>query len=443
MTGVGALDTLGWLAAIGGRAATYPAIALLLIALDSPARRAPARRSNGVDEASVEVAEGYRDIPAPADDAVILQPVDGPPTPDLMAMARALGQFGIARVYVPEGDGPLTDLGLAALARRVEADGKPAPVVLMTREAGGPVTARFLGGRYGDRRGVPALQHFRARDGQALAYRHIPAEGDTAVIVLHGAGSHGESYAAFGYAMASLGAVPTYLPNLRGHDGSGRSGDVDSIGRHETDLADLIGHVRGVRPGARVVVAGHSAGGGLALRFAMGPHGPLADAYLLLAPYLGIAAPVHRERAGEGWAELASRRLLGLTMLNAVGLRGLDHLPVLGFHPPRCVRDGRETLTYSYRMLRSLSPPPDFAKGLRAADRRPLLVLIGGDDEIFDPDRFASAIDRRAPHRVRRVPGATHLGIVYSAEAHRVAAEWLGRLDLPGHLEIAAAGWQG
>ena len=39
-----------------------------------------------------------------------------------------------------------------------------------------------------------------------LAYRHIPAESETAVIVLHGAGSHGESYAAFGHAMAGLGA---------------------------------------------------------------------------------------------------------------------------------------------------------------------------------------------------------------------------------------------
>jgi pimeloyl-ACP methyl ester carboxylesterase len=420
------LDTLAWLATIGGLAAAYLGAALLLVALDRPARSVAPVPDEGPE---VEDVAGYRDVPSTAGDAVVLQAAEGGPTADLRATARALGRFGIARVYVPEGDTPLDDAGLAGFVQRLEADGKPAPAALMTRGACGSIETRFLGGRYGCRRGAPPIQHFRARDVARLGYRLIEGESDTALIVLHGAGSHGEPYAALGYALAGLGPARVFLPDLRGHHGSYRRGDVDRVDRHETDLADLIVHVRDTDPGSQVVVAGHSAGGGLALRFACGPHGHLADAYLLLAPYLGPAAPVHRARAGEGWAEPARLRMLGLAMLDLVGLRGLDGLPVLGFHPPDCVRDGRETLVYSFRILKSLSPPRDYARGLHAAGRRPLLVLIGDEDEIFDPDRFTVVVDRHAPGCARRVAGATHLGIVYSAEAHRLAAEWLAGLN--------------
>src|SRR5258705_246626 len=51
----------------------------------------------------------------------------------------------------------------------------------------------------------------------------------------------------------------------------------------------------------RILLLGHSAGGGLLVRYAGGGRGPAADGYVLLAPYLGPAAPTTKPDAG-GWA---------------------------------------------------------------------------------------------------------------------------------------------
>ncbi len=301
---------LGWLAAVGGLASgAYLGIALLLVALGGPARKFTAPHSAGMAEeceTDAEVGQGYLDFASVTDDAVILQAGEESPRLLLAQLAKYLSRFGIARVYVPVAgnSAPLSREGLAALDRQIRADGKPAPVALLTRSQGGALAYRFLGGRYGQHEAVPRLQRFVARDGAALAFRRIPADSETAVIFLHGAGSHGLPYAAPAYFLAQNDLAQVYLLNLRGHDQSGPRGDVDFAGRHEDDLADLIAHVRNVTPGARVVVAGHSLGGGLALRFASGPHGHLADAFLLLAPYLGPMTPIDRLGPVADWAEL-------------------------------------------------------------------------------------------------------------------------------------------
>ena len=197
---------------------------------------------------------------------------------------------------------------------------------------------------------APALRTYRSRDGTVLSYRLHAAETrtDTVLVLIHGSGYHSAYLQPLARAIAARGVAHVYTPDLRGHGPDPvQRGDVDRIGRLETDIQDLIGHLRARHgPGTRIVLGGHSSGGGLAIRHAGGDAGARVDGYLLLAPYIHHGAPTQRS-VEAGWAQPAVPRIIGLDMLNAVGLRLLNGLPVIRFRMPARLRDGTETLRYS------------------------------------------------------------------------------------------------
>ncbi len=115
---------------------------------------------------------------------------------------------------------------------------------------------------------------YASRDGQKHPYRRFQSpQGDAPLMVLvHGSGWHGEAYLPLAAAIADAGLADVVVPDLRGHGFSPqRRGDVDHVGQLEEDLADLIQIVR--KPGQKLVLAGHSSGGGLVVRFAGGRYG--------------------------------------------------------------------------------------------------------------------------------------------------------------------------
>jgi alpha-beta hydrolase superfamily lysophospholipase len=88
--------------------------------------------------------------------------------------------------------------------------------------------------------------------------------------------------------------------DLRGHgQSSGRPGDVDYVGQYTDDLADVIKKVKHERPDDKIILAGHSMGGGIILRYVQRQELPRADAYLLFAPSLGHNAPTLRTSGQE------------------------------------------------------------------------------------------------------------------------------------------------
>jgi acetyl esterase/lipase len=118
------------------------------------------------------------------------------------------------------------------------------------------------------------LQRYSARDGADLGFRRWESgrEDLPLIVAVHGSGWHGQQFSTLGAALARQGLGDVIAPDLRGHGPNPeRRGDVDYIGQFEDDLADLI--AQQVRPGQRVVMLGHSSGGGLVIRFAGGAHG--------------------------------------------------------------------------------------------------------------------------------------------------------------------------
>ena len=140
--------------------------------------------------------------------------------------------------------------------------------------------------------------NMKARDGETIAVQHFASAAPLKLILLHGSGYQGAYLYPLAAHLAKAGEAEVYVPNLRGHHLSGeRRGDIDYEDQLTDDITDIIGFIRRDRPLAPLVFAGHSSGGGLAVRYAGSKDGKLAQSYLMLAPFLGHDAPTARKNS--------------------------------------------------------------------------------------------------------------------------------------------------
>ena len=276
---------------------------------------------------------------------------------------------------------------------------------------------------FADYNGIPQLMGFTARDGKKLTYRFYPSHSKNVMILLHGSGWHSRYLYSLAEFISTEGLAKVYTPDLRGHGPAPeRRGDIDTIDQLEEDIADLVALVRRDNPDAALIISGHSSGGGLALRFAGSKYGRQADAYILLSPWLKYDALTIRPGGG-GWAMPNIRRIIGLTLLNNVGIHWFNHLTVIHFDMPKEVRDGTETLSYSHRLNTGYAPR-DYRKDLSAITQ-PLLVVAGTSDEVFFAEQFEPVISQFTKGKVCLVPNVTHMGVVTNPSARRAIREWL------------------
>ncbi|MFP1631240.1 alpha/beta hydrolase [Zhengella sp. ZM62] len=282
-----------------------------------------------------------------------------------------------------------------------------------------------------DYAGLPDATLYKTRDGTDLAYRRYDSAvpGAPYLVLVHGSGWNSMQWHPLAMWLSREGLATVIAPDMRGHGVNPEPrGDVGHIGQLEEDMADLIAVIR--RPGdpRKVVLGGHSSGGGFVIRFAGGKPAVPVDGYLLLAPFLKYDAPTMRPNSG-GWAQPATRRIIGLVMLNRIRFPALNHLPVISFDMPKSVLEGPygdlATTEYTYRMNVSFAPRDDYEADLRAIGR-PLLVLAGGADEAFRADRFEPVIAAQTDQGTYAVlPGVSHLGIVMGEAVRPVLADWL------------------
>ena len=272
---------------------------------------------------------------------------------------------------------------------------------------------------------VTASEHnYKARSGDELFYRLIPGRKDIFFILLHGSGSEGRYLLDPAQKLSIATGINVVIPDLRGHGRSalGALGDVRYLGQYEDDLEDLKQHLGKEHPGSSIILGGHSSGGGLALKYGGGDHSAF-DGYLLLAPYLGYRAPTARPNSG-GWVQVSTRRYAGLAMLNNVGIKALNHLPVLFFNRPKEWNDPLQAESYSYRLNESFSTQ-SYEDNLRR-NKRPILVLVGAEDEAFYADKFEAVFRKNAPQAlVKIIPGAKHLNLPNSEAAINNIGSWL------------------
>ena len=282
---------------------------------------------------------------------------------------------------------------------------------------------------------LPDLQPYTTRDGTQLSYRLYESSTatDKALILLHGSGWHSMQFYTLADALSRSGIAHVITPDLRGHGFSPNPrGDVAYIGQLEDDLADLITVAQQSFPDTTLIVGGHSSGGGLAIRFAGGEHGALADAYLLLAPFLKYNAPTTRPNSGD-WARPLSRRIAGLVMLNNIGIRWFNHLAVIQFNMPQTVLDSplgnSATTAYSYRLNTAYAPRSKYGRDL-AAITQPLLVVAGTADESFIAEQYEPTISAQTNTGTYvLLPDVGHIDLLTTPEIESILVAWLEGIE--------------
>jgi alpha-beta hydrolase superfamily lysophospholipase len=270
----------------------------------------------------------------------------------------------------------------------------------------------------------PAARKFRMRDGTVLTSQYLAADSKTTIVLVHGLLASSFELNRTSGLLREAGNAQVVAIDLRGHGGSaGTPGDTDYIGQYEDDLADVITQIRAGRPGEKVILAGHSMGGGIALRYAMKSGHPPVDGYLLFAPYLGWTSPTTPKEAGDTKAAQTMNvhvpRILGLTLMNAAGITAFNGLRTYFFNlaPELPLR------SYSYRAMMGMSPE-DYRPALKAVDK-PLLVVVGSRDEAFKADEYESVIHSYSKGAVTLIPEATHEGVLRDARTMAAVRTWI------------------
>jgi alpha-beta hydrolase superfamily lysophospholipase len=272
------------------------------------------------------------------------------------------------------------------------------------------------------------LKSVPSDNGSAIRYRHIPANSPAAplIIVIHGSGWHGEAYLNLANSLAQDGKFEVLVPDLRGHGPNpDRRGDVDYIGQLEDDLATLINaHGGSTRS---VAMVGHSSGGGLIIRFAGGKHRALLNRAVLVAPFLHHSAPTIRENAG-GWAHPLINRIIGLSMLNSVGVTAFNDTTIMQFNYPDSVlkspKGHTATTAYSYRLNTSFAPRDDYKSDVSKLPE--FLLIAGAEDEAFHADQFQPTM-RAASNKgtYLLLPNVDHIGIIGNQAAQDQISKYL------------------
>jgi alpha-beta hydrolase superfamily lysophospholipase len=272
-----------------------------------------------------------------------------------------------------------------------------------------------------------AARTFRMRDGTVLASQYFPpaspAPSTATILLVHGVlSSSFPLNRSSGLLRQATGAEVVAI-DLRGHGASGGvPGDVRYIGQYEDDLGEVVAQIRAARPGGRVILAGHSMGGGIALRYAVKRGLPPVDGYLLFAPHLGDKSPTTpmiATKESEAFVRIDLPRILGLLLFNSVGVTAFNGLQTLFFNLPREM----PLRSYSYRAMMGMSPT-DYRPALRAI-HQPLLLVAGSADEAFRADLYEAAVRPYTRGGVVIVQGASHDGVLNHPRALAAVAGWL------------------
>jgi pimeloyl-ACP methyl ester carboxylesterase len=271
--------------------------------------------------------------------------------------------------------------------------------------------------------------YFTARDNKRIFAYKFPKKSDNTIILIHGVKSSGYFYNKMSGLLQEATQAEVFAIDLRGHGKSdGKDGDVDYINQYADDLADIVNTIRKQKPKGKIIIAGHSMGGGVALNYAMQKNKTKIDRFLLFAPLIGQNSPAFRQTSPvendsiEPSMKIHFARIIGLKMFNEIGNHSHDSLPVLFFNIPANMPSGK----YSYRANMSMAPE-DYLVGLKSV-QVPMLVLIGSRDEAFNAGAMKKAITDHVQAQIEIIEGVTHNGIKHNQQAYVFIKKWFSAL---------------
>ncbi len=268
---------------------------------------------------------------------------------------------------------------------------------------------------------------FTTRDGEKLFARDFGASSRITVVFMHGVASDSEPSNVFSGLLNQLTGARVIAFDHRGHGQSGgKPWAVDHAGQYEEDVADIIAEIRKQDPQTRIILGGHSMGGGIALRYALRNDTAKVDGYLLMAPLFGSDSPSMKLTGSPAEAKIAEMfvkfrapRLIGVVMLDSIGVTAFNDEPILLFNRPGMP-------AYGYAALQSMQPnsPDDYRAALSAIDA-PLLLVAGDKDEAFNAAAYEGIIRQYSKGETALIEGASHSGVTSDPRTAERIAQWL------------------
>ena len=262
---------------------------------------------------------------------------------------------------------------------------------------------------------------FRMRDGAKIHAQKYAFSSPKTVILIHGVLSSSYLFnKTAGLLRKSLEAEVIAI-DLRGHGQSGgKAGDVANSNQYAEDLDDIIASIRVQKPDQKIILAGHSMGGGVILKHAETFPTTSIHGYVLFAPNLGGNSPTTPQEIdpSNNFVKTHVVRGLGLYMLNQFNLYQYDSMKVVLYNLP----EQMPIRSYSYRSMKA-SAPQYYWKSLEAI-QKPLLILVGSEDEAFIAAEYPPIIKAYSQGEVYIVEGTNHNGIRHHEKAMEKIHQW-------------------
>jgi len=279
---------------------------------------------------------------------------------------------------------------------------------------------------------LPIPESITVSGGCKLAFRHYvgQGEGSRIVVLIHGSAGHGAQLHGLASGIAASGEAEVYTLDMRGHGLSG--GKAGHAVRHAEqlceDIAEFLGFLDRTTPHARIILGGHSAGGGLALRFSRSRAGHRVSGYLFLTPYLGLGSPTIRPLFG-GWIRVRMNRLRAVILANVLGIKRFNNMTVISFDLSGCPDRQSYAPSWSFNTALAMGPGR-WIPGARGIDSgKAVLVVTAGRDECFYANAYPEAFRSLAPQaEIRTVKNIGHWDVLVDPEVLAITTEWLSRI---------------
>jgi pimeloyl-ACP methyl ester carboxylesterase len=114
---------------------------------------------------------------------------------------------------------------------------------------------------------------------------------------------------------------------------------------------------------------------------------------------------------------VSTGRIIGLVIVNFLGVHFWDGLPVLAFPVP--ANTDSVTRTYSWRLQKNFGADDDYLGDIRRTNR-PVQVFVGRADELLDAQKLKVEFQsQRADISVSILPGMSHSEMVTNPDAIR------------------------
>jgi len=271
---------------------------------------------------------------------------------------------------------------------------------------------------------MPPLKSYQGADGAKLFYRKYMPQGDSnkgSAVLVHGSSASSDSLHPMATALSAAG-IHVFSLDVRGHGASGHKGQIDFIGQLESDLQLFV---QAVQPPSPSTLIGFSAGGGFVLRVAASEMQSSFDSYLLLSPFLSHRAPNYRPDSG-GWVAVGVPRILALSVLNAMGIRHWNDLPVTRF---ALSDEAKRSLTpeYGFNLAMNFAPHQDYKLDLANAKGK-VAILAGDTDEAFKTQELQGIMQRGGKDwPVQLLPGIGHIPLTLEPTALEAVVDLVKR----------------